>query len=58
MSAIVAEYQRDDIREVYLHNYRIIFRLRSGAVELVTIIHGSRLLPKTPEELLGASGDS
>ena len=58
MSAIVAEYQRDDIREVYLYKYRIIFRLRNNAVELVTIIHGSRLLPPTPEEILGSADDS
>ncbi|MFN0018555.1 MAG: type II toxin-antitoxin system RelE/ParE family toxin [Pirellulaceae bacterium] len=58
MSAIVAEFQRDDIREVYLYNYRIIFRLRGNDVELVTIIHGSRLLPPTSEDLLGAAGES
>ena len=58
MSTIVAEYQREDIREVYLYRYRIIFRLRSDAIELVTIIHGSRLLPPTPDALLGAGGES
>ena len=42
--SIVPEYDRDDLRERFLHNYRIIYRLRLEVVEIVTITHGARLL--------------
>src|SRR5438128_123953 len=44
----VPEYDRDDIRERLVHNYRIIYRLRGECIEIVTIIHGARLLPRRP----------
>jgi plasmid stabilization system protein ParE len=43
--AKVPEYDRDDLRERILLNYRIVYRLRRNAVELVSIVHGARLLP-------------
>lgn len=50
--SMVPEYERDDLRERFLYNYRIIYRLRGENIELVTICHGARLLPDllTPEE--------
>ncbi|GAG86026.1 unnamed protein product [marine sediment metagenome] len=33
-----------ELRERILGNYRIIYRLKKDAVEIVTIIHGARLL--------------
>lgn len=47
--SIVPEYNRDDLRERFLHNDRIVYRIRGDAVELVTISHGARLLPETPD---------
>ena len=47
--AIVPEYGRSDLRERFLHSYRIIYRLRGEDVELVTIAHGARLLPPKPD---------
>jgi toxin ParE1/3/4 len=41
---MVPERGRDDIREVIVGNYRIIYRLRGDLVEIVTIHHGARLL--------------
>lgn len=41
---VVPEYGAPDIRERLVGSYRIIYRLASGAVEVLTIIHGSRLL--------------
>ena len=44
LGSMVPEYNRDDLRERLFHNYRIIYRLRGQAVEMVTITHGARLL--------------
>lgn len=46
--SIVPEYDRQDLRERVLHNYRVIYRLRGGFVEIVAICHGARLLPPEP----------
>jgi len=42
---IVPEYHRDDLREKIYQNYRIVYRIKPGAIEIVTIVHGARLLP-------------
>ena len=42
---IVPEVSREDIREIFLHSYRIIYRFKSNEVEILTIHHGARLLP-------------
>lgn len=41
---IVPEKNNPSIREIIFGNYRIIYRLKKGAVEILTIYHGSRLL--------------
>ncbi len=41
---IVPEYQRDDLRERIFQNYRIVYRIKSDVVEIVTIAHVARLL--------------
>lgn len=47
---IVPEYGREDIRERLIHNYRVIYRiLNSDTVQLVTLIHGARILPPLQE---------
>ncbi len=43
---IVPEYQRDDLREQLFQNYRLVYRVRPEAVEVVAIVHGARLLPR------------
>jgi plasmid stabilization system protein ParE len=48
LGAAVPEWGRDEIRERQLHDYRVIYRVRDPDVEIVTIIHGSRRLPRTP----------
>ncbi len=42
--AKVPEWDRDDIREIYVGNYRVIYRLRD-CIEIVAVIHGARRLP-------------
>ncbi len=41
---IVPEIGEKSIREVILGSYRIIYRRRSEAVEVLTVHHGARLL--------------
>jgi toxin ParE1/3/4 len=43
--ARVPEWGRDDIREIFVGNYRVIYRLRDG-VEIIAVIHGARQLPR------------
>ena len=43
---IVPEIRHDDIREVILQSYRIIYRVRPDEVEILTIHHGARLLDR------------
>lgn len=45
---MVPEYDREDIRERLVYNYRIVYRLREDLVEIVTITHGARPLSKRP----------
>ena len=41
----VPERNDPEIREVIEAPYRIVYRVRTGAVEVVTVIRASRLLP-------------
>jgi len=41
---VVPELGHSAIREIILGSYRIIFRVRRGVVEILTIYHGARLL--------------
>ncbi len=47
LGGMVPEYDREEIRERLYHNYRIIYRIRDDAIEVVAISHGARLLPPT-----------
>jgi len=38
------EIERNEIREIILGNYRVIYRLKMDLVEIITIYHSSRLL--------------
>ena len=41
---IVPELDHPDVREVILGNYRIVYRLKSDLIEVLTVYHGTRLL--------------
>ncbi len=43
----VPEINNSSVRELVLGNYRIVYRLKSGRVELLTIHHGARLLSRS-----------
>ena len=42
---VVPEYKRDTIREIFEGDYRIIYRIRSQRVDVLSVRHGARLLP-------------
>ncbi len=42
---IVPEYQRESIREIFEGDYRIIYRIRSQRVDVLSVRHGARRLP-------------
>ena len=39
---IVPEYGRHDLREKIYRNYRIVYRMKADAIEIVAITHGSK----------------
>ncbi|MEA2076312.1 MAG: type II toxin-antitoxin system RelE/ParE family toxin [Euryarchaeota archaeon] len=47
---IVPEYNQPDLRELIYQNYRIIYRVKTGLIEIVWITHGARLLPEDLDE--------
>jgi toxin ParE1/3/4 len=44
---VVPELQRDDIREVFLRTYRIVYRIREDAIDVLTVFEGHRLFDTT-----------
>jgi addiction module RelE/StbE family toxin len=42
---IVPELNRPEVREVIVSPYRVVYRYRSGVVEIATVFRASRLLP-------------
>lgn len=38
---IVPEFERNDLRELVFHSYRIIYRLEKGRIYVVSVTHGS-----------------
>jgi len=44
LGRVVPEYNDENIREVFCLAYRVIYRLKPGAVEIAAIRHGARPL--------------
>ena len=42
---VAPEKGRTDIREVFLRNYRIVYRVREGSILVLTVFEGHRLFP-------------
>jgi addiction module RelE/StbE family toxin len=43
---IVPERRDPEIREVIIRPYRVVYRLRPGAVEIATVFRASRMFPE------------
>ncbi len=42
----VPEVDRDDVREVLLRNYRIVYRIHGTEIRVLTVFESHRLLPR------------
>jgi toxin ParE1/3/4 len=45
MGAIVSEWNDERYRQRIVYSYRLIYRTTDDRVEILTVIHGARLLP-------------
>src|SRR4051812_23405102 len=45
MGRHVPERDEDALREVIVYQYRVIYRVESSTVTILTILHGARLFP-------------
>ena len=43
---IVPEYNNPNLREKIYQNYRIVYRIKNDAIEIIVIVHGMRQLGK------------
>jgi len=41
----VPEIGRDDVREVFLRTYRLVYRILDQSIDVLTVFEGHRLLP-------------
>lgn len=42
---MVSEWEREDLREILVGNYRVIYRPEAASVQILTVIHAARQLP-------------
>jgi toxin ParE1/3/4 len=47
MGPRVPEWDRDDLRQRLVYNYRLIYRIAGERIEILSIIHGARILPES-----------
>lgn len=45
LGRVVPEYSDDDLRELIVGSYRVVYRVEKTAVVILTIFEGHRLLP-------------
>ncbi|MCH8829479.1 MAG: type II toxin-antitoxin system RelE/ParE family toxin [Planctomycetes bacterium] len=43
--SIVPEWSRADVRETFVANYRVVYRVKEGLIEVLAVIHGARQFP-------------
>lgn len=42
LGRVVPEYSRDDLRELIVESYRLVYLIRGAAIIIVRVIHGAR----------------
>jgi addiction module RelE/StbE family toxin len=47
MGRMVPEVNRDEVREIFYGNYRIIYRIEPKRVSILTVRHGKQLLKRS-----------
>jgi toxin ParE1/3/4 len=53
---VVPELGQPTLREVLMGDYRIVYRVTADAVQVVTVVHGARLLPRDRVGPVDAAG--
>lgn len=46
----VPEYQKEDLREVIEKPYRIIYRIKTDQIDIVSVVHGAQKLREIPDQ--------
>jgi len=46
----VHEWDRPDLREIVVGNYRVIYRLKESVVEMLTVIHAASRLSQSDSD--------
>jgi plasmid stabilization system protein ParE len=50
MGPRVPEWDRNDLRQRLVYNYRLIYRIVGQRIEILSIIHGARILPDSYQD--------
>jgi plasmid stabilization system protein ParE len=45
---VVPEHKLDDVREIFVQSYRVIYRINDDEVEILAVQHGARPLGEIP----------
>jgi plasmid stabilization system protein ParE len=46
LGAVVPEYGEEDLRELFEHPYRIVYRVLTDQLDVVAIVHAARRMPR------------
>ncbi len=46
LGRIVPEFERDDLREIFFHKYRIVYTIKNDTITIVAIVHGTMDITK------------
>ena len=52
MGRIVPEIGNDNIRELFVYSYRLIYRIEENQILIVAVIHGKRLLKSDADRFI------
>ncbi len=47
LGRVVPEYQNENIRELFIYSYRLIYKVDKNIIAVVAVIHGKRLIATT-----------
>ncbi len=41
---VVPEYDNENIRELFIYSYRLIYNIEANSIHIIAVIHGKRLI--------------
>src|SRR5574341_995882 len=51
LGRVVPEFERDYLREIFFHKYRIVYRIKDVVVTIAAIVHGEMNITKKRERV-------